>query len=99
MAVDELVTRLSKLDTCSVSDAQDRLGIRGTVHGIHGVWHCPRISGHVVTVKLKKREGEQSSPRHLGTAAIEAAGPGDVIAIEHGAPDLAAGWGGILSLG
>jgi 4-hydroxy-4-methyl-2-oxoglutarate aldolase len=99
MAVDELVTRLSKLDTCSVSDALDRLGLRGTVHGIHEVWHCPRIAGRIVTVKLKKRDSDVSSPRHLGTAAIEAADPGDVIVIEHGAPEIAAGWGGILSLG
>jgi len=99
MAVDELVTRLSKVDTCSVSDALDRLGLHGTVHGIHEVWHCPRIAGRVVTVKLKKRDAEVSAPRHLGTAAIEAADPGDVIVVEHGAPELAAGWGGILSLG
>jgi len=99
MAVDELVTRLFKVDTCSVSDAMDRLGLRGTVHGIHEVWHCPRIAGRVVTVKLKKRDADASSPRHLGTAAIEAADAGDIIVIEHGAPDLCAGWGGILSLG
>jgi 4-hydroxy-4-methyl-2-oxoglutarate aldolase len=99
MAVDEFVTRLSKLDTCSVSDALDRLSLRGTVHGIHEVWHCPRIAGRIVTVKLKKRDADASSPRHLGTAAIEAADPGDIIVIEHGAPEAAAGWGGILSLG
>ncbi|HTE87277.1 MAG TPA: RraA family protein [Dehalococcoidia bacterium] len=99
MAVDELVIRLGKLDTCSVSDALDRLEMPGTVHGIHEVWHCPRITGRVVTVKLTKRDAEQSSPRHLGTAAIMAAGPGDIIVIEHGAPEICAGWGGILSLG
>jgi 4-hydroxy-4-methyl-2-oxoglutarate aldolase len=98
MAVDELVIRLLRMDTCSVSDALDRLGMRGTVHGIHEVWHCPRIAGRVVTVKLKRRDSDEPSRRHLGTAAIEAADPGDVIVIEHGAPDLAAGWGGILSL-
>lgn len=99
MAVDELVTRLGKLDACSVSDALDRLGIRGTVHGIHEVWHCPRIAGRIVTVKLKKRDSDEPSRRHLGTAAVEAADPGDVIVIEHGDPTVAAGWGGILSLG
>jgi 4-hydroxy-4-methyl-2-oxoglutarate aldolase len=99
VAVDELVNRLGRLDTCSVSDAIDRLGMRGTVHGIHEVWHCPRIAGRVVTVKLKKRVGDETSPRHLGTSAIMAADPGDVIVIEHGDPEAAAGWGGILSLG
>ena len=47
MAVDELVTRLGKLDACSVSDSLDRLGIQGTVHGIHEVWHCPKIAGRI----------------------------------------------------
>ena len=98
MAVDALVTRLSKVDTCSVSDALDRLQMRGTVHGIHEVWHCPRIAGRVVTAKLKKRDSDAPSTRHLGTSAIEAADPGDIIVMEHGAPEIAAGWGGILSL-
>ena len=31
MAVDQFVVRLQKLDTCAVSDAQDKLGIQGTV--------------------------------------------------------------------
>ncbi len=99
MAVDELVNRLSKLDACSVSDALDRLGMKGTVHGIHEVWHAPKIAGHIVTVKLKKKDTDEPSRRHLGTAAIEAADRGDVIVIEHGDPTAAAGWGGILSLG
>jgi 4-hydroxy-4-methyl-2-oxoglutarate aldolase len=42
--------------------------------------------------------GPRRHLRHLGTAAIEAARPGDVIVIEHGGPAEAAGWGGILSL-
>jgi 4-hydroxy-4-methyl-2-oxoglutarate aldolase len=36
--------------------------------------------------------------RHLGTAAIEAAQPGDVIVVAAGGRIDAAGWGGILSL-
>jgi 4-hydroxy-4-methyl-2-oxoglutarate aldolase len=37
--------------------------------------------------------------RHLGTAAIEAAQPGDVIVVEQRSGIDAAGWGGTLSLG
>jgi 4-hydroxy-4-methyl-2-oxoglutarate aldolase len=36
--------------------------------------------------------------RHLGTAAIDAAEPGDVIVVAAGGRTDAAGWGGILSL-
>jgi regulator of RNase E activity RraA len=37
--------------------------------------------------------------RHLGTTAIEAAGPGDVIVVEQKSGVEAGSWGGILALG
>ena len=76
----------------------DRLGISGAVLGIRPMWTCPRIAGQVITVRLRRHEPGDHSPRHLGTAAIEAGGPGQVIVIEHHDRDDAAGWGGILSL-
>jgi 4-hydroxy-4-methyl-2-oxoglutarate aldolase len=93
-----LATRLARLDTCGVSDALDRLGIQGAVLGLKPMWPCPRIAGQVITVRLRKAEPGEHAPRHLGTAAIEAGGPGSVIVIEHHSRDDAAGWGGILSL-
>lgn len=95
---DELVSRLSRLDTCGVSDALDRLGLSGAVQGMRPMWPCPRIAGRVITVRLRRAEPGEHSPRHLGTAAIEAGGPGHVIVIEHHDREDAAGWGGILSL-
>src|SRR4051812_49552382 len=93
----DLVERLARLDTCAVSDALDRLGLVGAVAGLRPMWPCPRVAGRVVTVKLKPATGERPS-RHLGTAAVEAATPGDVIVVDHGGRAEAAGWGGILSL-
>ena len=58
-----------------------------------------RISGRVVTVKLEKDDGRPVASRHLGTTAIEAAQPGDVIVIEQRTGIDAASWGGNLSLG
>lgn len=95
---DALALRLSRLDTCGVSDALDRLGLSGAVMGIVPMWPCPRIAGQVITVRLRRAEPGEHSPRHLGTAAIEAGGPGQVIVIEHHDREDAAGWGGILSL-
>jgi len=92
-----LVARLLRLDTCAVSDALDRLGLRGVVLGIAPMSPPVKIGGRVVTVRLVDRTAENAATaRHLGTAAIEAASAGDVIVIEHGRLD-AAGWGGILS--
>ncbi len=93
-----LAARLARLDTCGVSDAIDRLGLSGAVLGIRPMWPCPRIAGQVITVRLRAAEPGERSPRHLGTAAIEAGGPGHVIVIEHHDREDAAGWGGILSL-
>jgi 4-hydroxy-4-methyl-2-oxoglutarate aldolase len=49
-----------------------------------------------ITVKLGPK-GDKQSTRHLGTAAVEAASPSDVIVIEHGGRLDVAGWGGLLS--
>jgi regulator of RNase E activity RraA len=105
--IGDLVARLARLDTCAVSDALDRLGLPGAVNGIRPMWPCPRTVGRVVTVKLvragsrptRSEPGGDAHPaRHLGTAAVEAASPGDVIVVDHGGRLEAAGWGGILSL-
>jgi regulator of RNase E activity RraA len=94
--VDDFVERLSKLDTCAVSDALDRLGKTGVALGIPACSPPAKIAGRVITVKLKEQAPGEQSTRHLCTAAIEAATGGEVIVIENPRPD-AAGWGGILS--
>lgn len=96
MAVDEWVERLRALDACAVSDAQDKLGIKGTVIGVLPLYETGRIAGRAVTFKLKTK-GAETTTRHLGTAAVEAADPGDVIVCDHRGRTDVAGWGGILS--
>lgn len=97
--MDDFLTRLGRLDSCAVSDALDKLGLTGAVAGIHRVSTDRRVSGRVVTVKLEQDDGRPVASRHLGTAAIEAARPGDVIVVEQRTGVEAAGWGGTLSLG
>ena len=95
-SADASVVRLQALDTCAVSDALDRLGLSGTVVGIHRVSTERRIAGRVVPVKLGPA-GEGVASRHLCSAAIEAATSEDVIVVEHHSREDAAGWGGLLS--
>lgn len=94
----KFIERLKALDSCAVSDALDKLGMKGAVTGISRVSTDQRIAGRVLTVKLDKAEG-QSSTRHLCTAAIEAANPGDIIVAEQRTGLDAACWGGNLALG
>jgi 4-hydroxy-4-methyl-2-oxoglutarate aldolase len=94
----EFVTRLSRLDSCAVSDALDKLGLKGSVTGIHRYTTEQRIAGRVLTVKLDRAEG-RSNTKHLCTQAIEAANPGDVIVVEQATGLDAASWGGNLAIG
>jgi 4-hydroxy-4-methyl-2-oxoglutarate aldolase len=98
MILDNLISRLSKLDSCAVSDALDKLGLTGAVTGIRRYTTDRRIAGRVLTVKLDRAEG-RSNTRHLCTAAIEAATPGDVIVVEQSTGLDAASWGGNLAIG
>lgn len=96
--MDDNVARLGRLDACAVSDALDKLQLTGVVTGIPRVTTDKRISGRVVTVKLEKDDGRPAASHHLGTTAIEAAQPGDVIVLEQRSGIDAACWGGNLSL-
>jgi regulator of RNase E activity RraA len=92
------VERLRRMDSCAVSDALDKLGLSGSVTGIPRVSTDQRIAGRVLTVKLDRAEG-RSNTRHLCTAAIEAATPGDIIVCEQRTGLDAACWGGNLTIG
>jgi 4-hydroxy-4-methyl-2-oxoglutarate aldolase len=96
--MDQFSERLLRMDSCAVSDALDKLGLPGAVTGIARVSTDRRIAGRVLTVKLDRAEGH-SNTRHLCTAAIEAASPGDIIVCEQRTGLDAACWGGNLTIG
>jgi len=96
--MDQCTERLLRMDSCAVSDALDKLGLPGAVTGIPHVSTDRRIAGRVLTVKLDRAEG-RSNTRHLCTAAIEAASPGDIIVCEQRTGLDAACWGGNLTIG
>ena len=102
-AVQERVARLRRLDACAVSDAFDRLKLSGVVSGVPRQSGAGRIAGVAVTVKLDADSppaGPLSGPsRHLGTAAIEIAGPDNVIVVEQRSGIEVGCWGGLLTLG
>lgn len=101
--MDDIITRLKRLDCCAVSDAMDKLGISGRLaSGLEQRATTQRIAGRAQTYRLAPASDvppAQGSPRHLGTTAIEAAAPGDVIVVEQRTGIDAGSWGGILTLG
>ena len=95
----DAVRRLRRLDACAVSDALDRLKMKGVIIGVPRQSGQGRIAGRVITVKLGNGVPASSAPRHLGTTAVELAGPADIIVVEQHASREAGSWGGLLSLG
>lgn len=97
------VQRLRRLDACAVSDALDKLGLGGAVTGLpqrSGALNGGgRIAGHAVTMKVGPGQPPPGPARHLGCAAIEAAGADDVIVVEQRSGIEAGCWGGLLTLG
>jgi 4-hydroxy-4-methyl-2-oxoglutarate aldolase len=93
------LARLRRLDCCAVSDALDRLKLLGVVTGIPQQSGSHRIAGLAVTVKLGTGDPPPGPPRHLGTTAIEASGPNNVIVVEQRTGVNAGSWGGLLTLG
>jgi regulator of RNase E activity RraA len=98
-AAKSLAARFGALDSCAVSDALDSLGLPPAVAGLVALSLPARIAGPAATVLLGPEPPTGGSLRHLGTAAIEAANPGDVIVLQHSSGAQCAGWGGVLSAG
>jgi Demethylmenaquinone methyltransferase len=95
---DPIALRLRRLDVCCVSDALDQLRLPSAVSGLLPRTVPQRIAGPVTTVRLKEGPPlEGGKPRHLCTAAIEAAPAGGIVVVEQRTGVDAAGWGGMLS--
>jgi 4-hydroxy-4-methyl-2-oxoglutarate aldolase len=88
--------RLERLSTTNLSDALDKIGIRGAVIGIRPLLGMPKVIGRAVTIKMTAA-GMVKSKRHLGIDAIATAAPGDVIAIDNRGDIYNNCWGEILS--
>ena len=84
------------LSTPNISDALDRLGIKGHVNGILPLWSgCPKIVGPAKTLKLST-EGDYSTA--IGTLeAIESGKRGDILVIDNGGRTHVNSFGGIAS--
>lgn len=95
----QYVQRLRRLDACSVSDAMDKLGLKGVVTGVPQRSGSGKIAGCVMTVKLRTGAPPPGPLKHLGTTAVEAGSSDSVIVIEQRTGIDAGCWGGLLSLG
>jgi regulator of RNase E activity RraA len=93
----DLLSRLARLDTSSLSDALDVIGVDGVVTGLPPAWRSEAIAGRVIPVRLVPDDHTTRTRHHLGAAAIEAGGPGDVIVVDNQGRTEMGGWGGLLA--
>lgn len=94
--IKKLLFDLSKLDTCTVSDALDSLHLPGATVGIRPLWGSPKIVGRIITVQIIPKSDVNPS-EHLNTAAIESGMEDDVIVVANGGRTDVSCWGDILA--
>ena len=90
---DPNVSRAAKLDTTSLSDALDRLGIPGQCLGIKPLDHRFRMTGRAFTILY----GPAGSPPGTVGDYIDDVAPGNVIVLDNGGRENATVWGDILT--
>ena len=95
---DQYRSRFLKLSTTNLSDAMDKVGVRGAVIGIRPMYACPRIVGRAVTIKVTAA-GMMKSKHHLGVQAIDSSEEGDIIVIDNRGDLNNNCWGEVLSMG
>ena len=90
---DTNVQRASKLDTTSISDALDRLGIAGQCLNIKPLDHTFQLAGRAFTILY----GPAGSPPGTVGDYIDEVEPGSVIVLDNGGRENATVWGDILT--
>ncbi|KAF2394710.1 RraA family protein [Pseudomonas frederiksbergensis] len=96
MQHESLLNRLAALDTNTVSDALDFLGLPGATVGLRPLWNCPRIVGRASTVLLAPKSGNAPTV-HLITPVIEQIASNDRVLVIAGGIEGISCWGDILA--
>ncbi|MDI9854000.1 RraA family protein [Comamonas sp. 17RB] len=88
--------RLAALDTNTVSDALDFLGLPGATFGLRPLWDCPKIVGRASTIQLGPKTGTQPTV-HLISPVIDAVRTADRVLVIAGGVEGISCWGDILA--
>jgi regulator of RNase E activity RraA len=91
--MDTNIQRAAKLDTTSLSDALDRLGIAGQCLGIKPLDHRFRLTGRAFTILY----GPASKPPGTVGDYIDDLEPDTVVVLDNGGRENATVWGDILT--
>lgn len=96
MTTPSLLDRLASLDTNTVSDALDFLGLPGATYGLRPLWDCPKIVGRASTVLLGPKQGTEPGV-HLISPVVDAVTTNDRVLVIAGGVEGVSCWGDILA--
>jgi regulator of RNase E activity RraA len=91
-----LLDRLASLDSNTVSDALDFLGLSGATFGIRPLWDCPRIVGRASTIQLGAKT-DTTPTVHLITPVIDEIRTHDRVLVIAGGLESISCWGDIIA--
>jgi regulator of RNase E activity RraA len=91
-----LLERLELLDTNTLSDSLDILGLPGATYGLRPLWNCPKIVGRASTIQLGAKK-DSSPTEHLISPVIDAVATDDRVLVIAGGIDRISCWGDILA--
>lgn len=96
MNQDKYLSRLTALDTNTVSDALDFLNLPGATFGLQPLWNCPRIVGLASTIQLGPKK-DTAPTVHLISPVIDAVETSNRILVIAGGTEGVSCWGDILA--
>jgi len=88
--------RLAALDTSTVSDVLDFLGLPGATWGLLPLWDCPPVCGRASTIQLGPRR-DAAPKAHLISPVIDAITEADRVLVVAGGIEGVSCWGDILA--
>jgi len=94
--MEKQLKRLSALDTTTISDALDFLGLPGATVGIAPLWACSKVVGRASTVQLGPKK-ESAPTVHLISPVIASINTNDRVLMIAGGIDGISCWGDILA--
>ncbi|MDQ2140230.1 RraA family protein [Alcaligenaceae bacterium B3P038] len=96
MPTTSILDRLAALDTNTISDALDFLGLPGATYGLRPLWNCSKIVGRASTIQLGPK-GDAKPTVHLISPVIDAVVSDDRVLVVAGGVDGISCWGDILA--
>ncbi len=91
-----ILERLASLDTNTLSDALDFLGLPGATVGLRPLWNCPKVVGRASTIQLGPKTDAKPTV-HLISPVVDAVTTDDRVLVIAGGTDGISCWGDILA--